>query len=85
LTVTTAPRNGAKVNGTVKVKASASDKNGVARVELLINGKVVAKDAKAAYQFTINTKKYGKKFTIQVRAYDKAGNVRYATKRTWHR
>jgi hypothetical protein len=39
-------------------------------------GKVVATDAKAGYQFTLNPKKYGKKFTVQMRAYDKAGNVR---------
>ncbi|GGN70326.1 hypothetical protein GCM10010112_36730 [Actinoplanes lobatus] len=85
LSVTKAPKNKAKVTGTVKVTAAASDKNGVARVELLINGKVVAKDVKAAYTFSINTKKYGKTIKFQLRAYDKAGNVTTSPTRTWKR
>lgn len=85
LKLTKAPKNGAKVKGTVKVTASASDRNGVGRVELLINGKLVAKDTKAGYAFSINTAKYGKKIKMQLRAYDRAGNVAYTTARTWHR
>ena len=85
LKIVTAPKNGAKVRGTVKVTASASDRNGVNRVELLINGKVVAKDTKAGYGFSINTKKYGKKFKVQIRAYDRAGKSTTTTARTWHR
>jgi hypothetical protein len=85
LKVTSAPKNGAKVKGTVKVKASASDHNGINRVELLINGKVVAKDTTSGYSFSINTKKYGKKFKVQLRAYDKAGNSYTTSTRTWHR
>jgi hypothetical protein len=80
-----APRNGAKVKGTVKVTASASDRNGVNRVELLINGKVVAKDTKAAYAFAVNTKKYGKKIKIQLRCYDNAGNSTKTSTLTWRR
>ncbi|MFC4064620.1 Ig-like domain-containing protein [Actinoplanes subglobosus] len=80
-----APKNKAKVKGTVKVTASASDRNGVTRVQLLINGKVVATDLKAAYQFSINTRRYGKKIKIQLRAYDKAGNVTTTSARTWYR
>lgn len=85
LTVTKGPKNGAKVKSTVKVQAAASDKNGIAKVQLLINGKVIASDSTAAYAFTINTKKYGKKFTVKLRAYDKAGNATTTTTRTWHR
>ncbi|MBB2945111.1 putative secreted protein [Actinoplanes lutulentus] len=85
LKVTKAPKNKAKVKGTVKITASASDKNGVARVELLVNGKVVAVDKKAAYKFSVNTKKYGKKIKIQLRAYDKTGNVTTTSTRTWYR
>jgi glycine cleavage system H lipoate-binding protein len=84
LTMTKGPKNGAKVKSSVKVQAAASDKNGIAKVQLLINGKVVATDSKAAYKFTINTKKYGKKFTVKLRAYDKAGNSTTTT-RTWRR
>jgi archaellum component FlaF (FlaF/FlaG flagellin family) len=85
LTITSAPKNGAKVKGTVKVTASATDKNGINRVELLINGKVVAKDVAAGYSFSVNTKKYGKTIKIQLRTYDKAGNARTTTTRIWHR
>jgi predicted secreted protein len=85
LKVTKAPKNKAKVKGTVKITASASDRNGVARVELLVNGKVVAKDTKAAYKFSLNTRKYGKKIKVQLRAYDKAGNVTTTSTRTWRR
>ncbi|MEU4559273.1 Ig-like domain-containing protein [Actinoplanes sp. NPDC023936] len=85
LKVTKAPGNKAKVSGTVKMTASASDKNGVAKVQLLVNGKVVATDAKAAYTFAVNTKKYGKTIKIQLRAYDRAGNVTTTATRTWYR
>lgn len=85
LTVTKGPKNGAKVKSTVTVQAAASDKNRIAKVQLLINGKVVASDSTAAYKFTINTRKYGKKFTVKLRAYDKAGNATTTTTRTWHR
>ncbi|GAA1590837.1 Ig-like domain-containing protein [Actinoplanes couchii] len=85
LTVTKAPKNKAKVKGTLKVTASATDKNGIARVELLINGKVVATDTKAAYSFSINTRKFGKKIKFQLRAYDRAGNVRTTAARNWVR
>lgn len=83
--VTSAPRNGAKVKGTVTVKASASDPSGVNRVKLLINGKVVAKDYKAGYAFKIKVSKYGKKIKMQVRSYDRVGNVAYYPARTWKR
>jgi hypothetical protein len=85
LKITKAPKNGAKVRGTVKVTASASDRNGIGRVELLVNGKVVARDVKAGYAFSINTRKYGKKIKIQLRAYDKAGNATTTTTRAWRR
>jgi hypothetical protein len=85
LAITSAPKNGARVKGTVKIKAAATDRNGVARVELLINGKVVARDVTAGYSFAVNPKKYGKKFRVQLRAYDRAGNVTTTSTRTWHR
>jgi hypothetical protein len=33
----------------------------------------------------VNTAKQKKTMKIQVRAYDRAGNVRYASARTWYR
>ncbi|WP_436525407.1 Ig-like domain-containing protein [Actinoplanes sp. HUAS TT8] len=80
-----APKNNAKVTRNFTVTLNASDKNGVGRVELLINGKRVATDYRAGWGFTINPKKYGKKFTVQLRVYDKAGNSKLSTKRTYHR
>jgi hypothetical protein len=44
-----------------------------------------APDRNAGYAFTLNPRQYGKKFTVQLRAYDKAGNWKYSTKRTYHR
>jgi Bacterial Ig domain len=83
--ITKGPGNGAKVKKTVKLTVSATDRNGMNRVELLINGKVVAKDTKAAFTFSINTKKYGKKIKVKIRGYDKAGNATTTATRTWRR
>jgi Bacterial Ig domain/Bacterial Ig-like domain len=80
-----APKNKTKVTKTFKINTEATDSYGIARVQLLVNGKAVATDTKTAYSFTVNPKKYGKKFTVQLRAYDKAGNVKYTTKRTYRR
>ncbi|MEU4217161.1 Ig-like domain-containing protein [Actinoplanes sp. NPDC026623] len=85
LTITKAPKNKAKLTKKATLTATASDRNGIARVQLLVNGKVAGTDTKAGYSFTLNPKTYGKKFTVQMRAYDKAGNVKYSTKRTYHR
>ena len=83
--ITKAPKNKAKVKGTVKVSVKASDASGVARVELIVNGKVVAKDVKAGYVLSVDTKKQKKTMKVRVRAYDKLGNVTYTSIRTWYR
>ncbi|MDP9799236.1 subtilisin family serine protease [Catenuloplanes nepalensis] len=80
LTVT-APKSGSTVKKTVTVKVSASDKRGVARVELLVNGKVTG----TGTSFKISTGRYGKKFTVRVRAYDKLGNVSWSPTYTYKR
>ena len=80
-----APKNGAKVKKKFAIAVKASDTYGIAKVQLLVNGKLVATDYRAGYALTVNPKKYGKKFTVQLRAYDKAGNVKYAAKRTYRR
>ncbi|MFI1995861.1 Ig-like domain-containing protein [Actinoplanes sp. NPDC020271] len=85
LKLTKAPKNLAKVKGKVAVTATAGDKNGVAKVQLLINGKLVATDYRAGYAFSINTAKYGKTFKMQLRAYDRAGNYVSTTSRTYRR
>ena len=79
------PGDKAKVSGKVTIGAGASDKYGVHRVELLVNGKLVAKDYTSGYSFTLNTAKQSKTMKIQIRAYDRAGNVKYTPSRTWYR
>lgn len=83
--ITSAPKNKAKVKGKVKIGVSASDTYGVNRVELLMNGKLIQTDKTSGYLFTITASKQPKKMKVQIRAYDHAGNVRYATTRNWTR
>ncbi|MFF0377551.1 S8 family serine peptidase [Actinoplanes missouriensis] len=85
VSITKAPKNKAKVKGTVKVSVKASDASGIARVELIVNGKVVATDKTSGYVLSVNTKKQKKSMQVRVRAYDKLGNVTYTTTRTWYR
>ncbi|HWS31896.1 MAG TPA: S8 family serine peptidase [Actinoplanes sp.] len=83
--ISAAPRNGAKVRGTVTVKVAATDPAGVTRTQVLINGKVAATDTKAPWTFKIKVAKYGKKMTVRIRAVDKLGNVTTTGARTWRR
>lgn len=85
VSITKAPKNKARVKGTVKVYVKATDKSGIARVQLLVNGKVVAADATAGYVLSFNVAGRKKTMKVRVRAYDKAGNVRYTTTRTYYR
>jgi hypothetical protein len=80
-----APKNNTKLRKTVTISATATDSLGVNRVQLLVNGEVAATDKKAGYSFKLNPKKYGKKFTVRLRAYDHAGNVVTSGKRTYRR
>ncbi|MFC4066949.1 galactose oxidase-like domain-containing protein [Actinoplanes subglobosus] len=85
LRITSAPANNSRLRAKVTIAATATDKVGVKRVELLVDGKVVAVDKKTAYRLVLNPAKYGKKFTVQLRAYDRSGNVVYSAKRTYRR
>lgn len=80
-----APKSNSRLGKTVTTTAKATDNRTIARVQPLVNGKIVATDTRAGYTFTLNPKRYGKKFTVQLRAYDKAGNVRYSGKRIYRR
>ncbi|MDI6098477.1 S8 family serine peptidase [Actinoplanes sp. NEAU-A12] len=83
--VTKAPKNKARVKGTVKVHVKAADKSGISKVQLLVNGKVVATDTKAGYVLSYKVSRQKKTMKVRIRAYDKAGNVRYTTIRTYYR
>jgi hypothetical protein len=85
VSITKGPKNKAKVKGTVTLSVAAKDANGIAKVQLLVNGKVVATDTTSAYSLKVNTAKQKKTMKVQVRAYDKAGNLKSASTRTWYR
>lgn len=81
-----APGHRARVRGKVTVTLEASDGFGlVKRVQLLINGKVVARASKYPYRMTVDTRKQPKTMKVRFRAYDQAGNVRTTKARTWYR
>ena len=83
--ITKAPKNKAKIKGTVKIYTNASDKYGVKKIQLLINGKVVSTHQTTKYPFSFKASKYPKKTKIQVRAYDVAGNVKTTKTLSYHR
>ncbi|MEU8658449.1 S8 family serine peptidase [Actinoplanes philippinensis] len=85
VSITKAPANKARVKGTVKVYAKAADKSGISKVELIVNGKVVAKDTTAGYVLSFKVASQKKTMKVRIRAYDKAGNVKYTTIRTYYR
>ncbi|MCU7729973.1 Ig-like domain-containing protein [Actinoplanes sp. KI2] len=80
-----APKNNTKLHGPVTITANAADNLGVQQVELLVDGKVAGTDTTAEYRFTLTPSRYGTTFTVQLRAYDRAGNVAYGEKRTYRR
>ena len=82
----TGPASGTRpVRGTRNVAVTAADTNGVSRLELLVDGKVTQRYAGSTHTFGVQTWKHGAALTVQVRAYDRAGNVRYAPARKWYR
>jgi hypothetical protein len=83
--ITSAPKDKAKVSGTVKIAATAADTYGLRRVEMLINGKVVQTDTAAPYAFSFVAAKQPKTIKMQIRAVDLAGNVRYEATRNYTR
>ncbi|GAA2515933.1 S8 family serine peptidase [Pilimelia columellifera] len=78
-----APRSGARVSRTVTVTANAGDRYGIARVDLLVNGRVVARDYTSGYAMRVNTDRFGRKLTVALRAVDRAGNSRITSSRAW--
>ena len=72
----TAPAGGASISGAVDITASASDDTGVAKVELYVDGNLVAADTSAPYSYTWNTLDIEDGVHhIMAKAYDAAGNV----------
>jgi len=72
----TAPANNATVSGTVPVSASATDNVGVTKVEFYRNGALQFTDTASPYSFSWNTASVANgSYTLNVKAYDAAGNV----------
>ncbi len=70
------PTASSSVSGSVTVSASAADNVGVARVDLKVNGTVVASDSSAPYNFTWDTTGVANGMNnLVVVAYDAAGNA----------
>jgi thermitase len=67
------------------VTARAADASGIARLDLVVDGRVAARYAGYLRQFRVPATARARSVTVQVRAYDRAGNVRSAPARTWRR
>jgi hypothetical protein len=65
---------GGTVSGIVPVNVSASDNVGVTRVDLLVNGTLLATDTTTPYGFSWDSTNLGGSATLVARAYDAAGN-----------
>ena len=70
----TSPANGASVYGPVTVTATATDDQGVASVDLLVDGVLVATSTTAPYSFSWSATATGS-HTLQARARDGVGNT----------
>ncbi len=73
------------VRGTVRVRVTASDAAGVARVQLLVNGKEVGSATGSSATFAVDTARHGRTLKVQARAYDRVGNATTTGTRTWRR
>jgi hypothetical protein len=72
----TSPGNNSNVGMKLTVSLAASDNVGVTRVEVYVDGSLVASDTAAPYSFNINTKKWSRgSHALVAKAYDAAGNV----------
>lgn len=79
------PRSGARIRGTARVTARAADRYGLARVELLVNGRVAARDTRAPFVLSVAAARQPRTMRVQLRAVDRAGNARLSTAWRWTR
>ena len=70
------PTNKSTISGSINVSVQATDNVGVTRLELYLDSQLVAQSTGASAIFPLNTLSYANgSHTLQVRAYDAAGNV----------
>lgn len=72
----TAPLANASVSGTITVSATATDSNGIAKVEMYVNSSLLSADTTSPYSFQWDTTKVpnGSQL-LTAKAYDAGGNV----------
>ncbi len=75
----TAPTASASVSGLTTVSVNATDNVGVSRVELLVNGGLVASDTTMPFQFTWDSSVASGMASLVAKAYDAAGNSQSST------
>jgi exonuclease III len=79
----TSPAEAATVSGTATVTASATDASGIARVEFLADGQVIATDSSAPFSTAWDTRAVSNgSHMLQTRAYDAVGNMGESLMRT---
>ena len=72
----TSPANGASVNGTVSVNATASDNVGVTKVQFYVNGPLQATDTSSPYVYSWDTSSLAAgSYTLMAKATDTVSNV----------
>jgi len=72
----TSPRDGASISDRVTINASASDSDGISKMELYLDGVLKVVKTKSALTWRWNARKASKgAHTISVKAFDAAGNV----------
>ncbi|MFI5890639.1 S8 family serine peptidase [Actinoplanes sp. NPDC051513] len=64
-----------RARGVVTVTAAAADQHGVQRVQLYAGGKLIATDTTAPYSFRWNSASMTGNVPLDLRAYDRAGNM----------
>lgn len=72
----TSPVNGGKVNGTVRLEATASDNTGVSKVEFYVNSSLVKTSTSAPYSYDWATDAIANgTYLLSAKAFDTAGNT----------
>lgn len=76
----TSPVNGATLGGSVNVTATASDNQGIARVDFFIDGALAGSDAVSPYTYPFGTASVANgAHTLRAQAFDAAGNDALST------
>jgi hypothetical protein len=76
----TTPAARSTVNGTISIQASASDANGISKVEFFVDGALKGQDSSAPYAFTWDSRTVPDgSHSLSAKAYDGAGNSSQAS------